>query len=186
MTRRYDWETIRAEWEAGTSPYALGEKKGNPTRQGITKRMRAEGWVRDSEVTLRNKVTEKVTGIVTAGDPKKKAIAIDAEAGRRAEVEKRHREEPNAVRERLYAGLKAHKNADLVKDDKDKLMGKKLAFEDLKAAKISSEALGNIHTLERKAWRLEDKPDEATPLIIAMDTQQYLEARKTMIEKDDC
>ncbi len=62
---------------------------------------------------------------------------------------RRHQEETNAARERLYAGLKAHKAA-VTKEDKA------LAFEDLKAAKIAAEALSIIQRLERINWGLDE------------------------------
>ncbi|MCX8085754.1 MAG: hypothetical protein N3C63_02505, partial [Rhodocyclaceae bacterium] len=67
-------------------------------------------------------------------------------------------EETNAVRERLYAGLKAHKAA-LKKEDKV------LAFEDLKAAKIASETIINIHKAERQAWGLDEATAQPTIVI---------------------
>lgn len=143
------WESVRAEREAGASFRDLADKFGT-THQAIQKRAKAEAWGDGQDVSeaIRKKVAEKVAGVVAAANPKKKAEAIDAAADRSAEVIKRHQEEPNAIRERLYAGLKAHKAA----IDKEE---KQLAFEDLKAAKISSETLLNIHKAERTAWGLD-------------------------------
>lgn len=144
------WETVRAEREAGATFDSLAGKFG-VSKTAIVKHSNANKWGDGSDLAevIRRKVTEKVTGIVTTANPKKKAEAIDAAADRSAEVVKRHQEETNAVRERLYAGLKAHKAA-MNKEEKV------LAFEDLKAAKISSETILNIHKAERQAWNLDD------------------------------
>lgn len=171
MAKRYDWEKIRAEFEAGATAHALGLRKEYPTRQGIAKRAKAEGWTQDCEQAIRNKVAAKVAGVVAGSNPKKKAEAIDAEASRRAEIEQRHRDEPNQIRELLNKGLQAHKEAGELEDEKERLPAKKLAFEDLKAAKISSEALGNVHTLERKAWRLDEAGSKQSSIKIDKDDE---------------
>ena len=144
------WETVRAEREAGATFDSLASQYG-VSKTAIIKRSKAGAWEdgTDLAAAIRRKVTEKVSGVVTTANPKKKAEAIDAAADRSAEVVKRHQEETNAVRERLYAGLKAHKAA-MNKEEKV------LAFEDLKAAKISSETILNIHKAERQAWNLDD------------------------------
>ena len=144
------WETVRAEREAGATFEALAGKFG-VSHTAVIKKSKTENWSDGQDVAalIRRKVSEKVSGVVSAGNPKKKAEAIDAAADRSAEVVKRHQEETNAVRERLYAGLKAHKSA-MNKEEKV------LAFEDLKAAKISSETILNIHKAERQAWNLDD------------------------------
>lgn len=145
------WESVRAEREAGASFPELAAKYG-VSHQAIQKRAKAENWGDGSDVgeSIRRKVAEKVAGVVASCSPQKKAAAIDAEAERAVEVLRRHREETNAVRERLYAGLKAHKAAEAKAD-------KQLAFEDLKAAKIASETIINIHKAERVAWGLDER-----------------------------
>lgn len=156
---RDQWESIRAEREAGASFGDLAQKYG-VDKAAIVRRAKAEGWSDGTDVAdvIRRKVTEKVTGISPVADPKKKAEAISAAADRGAEVIRRHQEETNAVRERLYAGLKAHKAA-LKKEDKV------LAFEDLKAAKIASETIINIHKAERQAWGLDEATAQPTIVI---------------------
>lgn len=153
------WATVRAEREAGATFRALADKFG-VSDAAIVRRSQAEGWADGTDVAaaIRRKVSEKVSGIVSGADPKKRAVAIDAAADRSAEVIKRHQDETNAVRERLYAGLKAHKAA-VSKEDKQ------LAFEDLKAAKISSETLLNIHRAERQAWNLDEKTERPEIII---------------------
>lgn len=144
------WETVRAERESGASFPDLAARYG-VSHQAIQKHAKADGWEDGADVAdaIRRKVAEKVAGVVATANPKKRAEAISAAADRSAEVVKRHQEETNAVRERLYAGMRAHKAA-VTKEDKQ------LAFEDLKAAKISSECLLNIHRAERQAWSLDE------------------------------
>jgi hypothetical protein len=153
------WADIRAEREAGASFGELAAKYG-VDKSAIYRRARAEGWIDDTDVSdvIRRKVNEKVNEISTTGDPKKRAAAIDAAANRAAEIVRRHQEETNAARERLYAGLKAHKAA-LTKEEKS------LAFEDLKAAKIAAEALAIVQRLERINWGLEDTAPKAEIVI---------------------
>jgi hypothetical protein len=146
---RETWADVRAEREAGASFGALAAKYG-VDKAAIVRRAKAEGWGDGQDVAeiIRRKVTEKLTGTSPTA-PEKKAAAIDAAADRAAEVIRRHQEETNAARERLYAGLKAHKAA-VTREDK------LLAFEDLKAAKIAAEALSIIQRLERINWGLEE------------------------------
>ena len=143
------WAEVRAAREAGASISSLAREHG-VDRKAIQRRIQAEGWSDGSDVAqeIQRRSAEKVAGIV-AGDPKKKAQAIADEAERVVEVVRRHRTEIVAVRDTLYAGLKAHKAA-LSKADKQ------TAFEDLKAAKISSECMMNIHRLERQAWGMDN------------------------------
>jgi hypothetical protein len=147
------WETIRAERATGASFPELASRHG-VSHQAIQKRAKKEGWSAAENVgsEIPKRATEKVAGIVATDNPKKKQEAIDAEAERIAEVQRRHREEPNAIRDRLYAGLKSHREAKSKEE-------KQLAFEDLKAAKISSECLLNIHKAERQAWNLDYQID---------------------------
>ena len=149
------WETIRAERESGSSFPVLAAKHGI-SHQAIQKRAKKEGWSdgADVEGAIHRRATEKVAGIVANANPQKRAEAIDAEAERVAEVQRRHREEPNSIRERLYAGLKAHRAAETKES-------KQLAFEDLKAAKIASECMSNIHKMERVAYGLEEKDKDS-------------------------
>jgi hypothetical protein len=144
------WADVRAEREAGASFPELAAKYG-VSHQAIQKRAKAEGWGDGTDVAevIRRKAAEKVAGVVVGCNPKKRAESINSAADRAAEVVRRHQEETNAARERLYAGLKAHKAA-VTREDK------LLAFEDLKAAKIAAEALSIIQRLERINWGLEE------------------------------
>lgn len=153
------WETVRAEREAGSSFRELESRHG-VSHQAIVKRAKAEGWSNgeDVQAIIRRKVAEKVAGFVAEANPVKKAAALNDAADRTAEVIRRHQEETNAVRERLYAGLRTHKSA----QSRDE---KLLAFEDLKAAKISSETVLNIHRAERQAWGIDDAAAQPTIVI---------------------
>lgn len=141
------WADIRAEREAGASFGDLASRY-DVSKPAIVKRSAREKWGDWSDVAeaVRRKVTEKVTGVVTA-DPVKKAAAIEAAADRAVEVLRRHQAEPEAIRAVLYAGLEAHRIATTKAE-------KGLAFDDLKAAKISSEAILNLHRAERQAFNL--------------------------------
>lgn len=144
------WETIRAEREASGASFKDLANKYGVSDVAILKRSRKECWGdgRSVEKLVRDKVSEKVSGIVSGANSKKRAEAIDAEADRRAAVIERHRDEWPKVREMLNVGHKAHKEAKNVED-------KRVAFEDLKAAKITSETLKIVQDGERKAWGLD-------------------------------
>jgi hypothetical protein len=151
------WAGIRAEREAsGTSFRELAAKYG-VSDAGIIKRAKREGWSdgRSVEKLVLEKVSEKVSGIVSGANPKKRAEAIDAEAERRAGVIDRHRDEWPAMREMVESGRRAHKDA-------KNLGQKRIAFEDLKAAKIASETMKIIQDAERKAWGLDQIVDVTT------------------------
>ena len=154
------WETVRAEREAGATMSALAEAF-NVDKAAISRRAKAEGWGDGTDVAeaVKRKINEKINGISTGDLAKKKAEAIDAAADRAAEVIRRHQEESNAIRERLYSGLKAHKAA-IIKEDKA------LAFEDLKAAKIASECMINIHRIERQAWGMDEAKEQTGSTIV--------------------
>ena len=143
------WETIRARRETGASFPDLARDFG-VSHQAIQKRAKHEGWGdgKDVEADIRRKVAEKVAGVVAGCNPKKKAEEIDAEAARRAGVLTRHRNEWVDSRAILTTAMDNHKKA-------VKYTEKKLAFEDLKAAKITAESTRIIQDGERKAWGLD-------------------------------
>jgi hypothetical protein len=150
---RNNWLVIRGEYEAGKSAAQVAKEHG-VSHTAVNKMVKKEGWTQDVEPIIKSKVSERVSGVVSGETWEKRLEAIEAEAERRAEVERRHREEPNACRERIYAGLKAHRAAATLQEKKE-------AFEDLKAAKISAEAMTIVHNMERKAWRL-DTPETSS------------------------
>jgi len=152
------WANIKIEREAGASLGFLSAKYG-VSKTTIAQRAEREGWSDGSDAaeTVRRKAQEKLYELPDAAQ--KRAAAIEAAADRAAEVLRRHQEETNAVRERLYAGLKAHREA---KTRAQKL----LAFEDLKAAKIASETLINLQKIERINWGLDSYGGAKTEIVI--------------------
>ena len=145
------WETIRAEREAGATFDALAVKHG-VTKTAIIKHAQKEKWSDGTDVgeIIRRKVTEKVSGIVTTGNPQKKAAAIDAEASKVAEVVHRHRKEWEQVVMLRQEALKVR-----VEDQKD-------AFDRSKLAKITAEMTAIQQAGERKAWGLDKADGEHT------------------------
>lgn len=146
---REDWSDIRAKREAGASWGELSKEYGVHKSQ-LSLKAKLEKWSdpKDSAEIVARRAIEKVNGLTDTRDPKKRAEQIDAAAEKASEILKRQQGETMAVRERLYAGLKGTKDA-TTRDDK------RLAFEDLKAAKISSECMAIIHAMERKAHALD-------------------------------
>lgn len=130
------WETIRAEREAGASFPELAAKYG-VSHQAIQKRAKAEGWGDGRGVgeIIRRKVAEKVAG-VAAHNPKKRAEAIDAAAERGASIVRRHQADWDEHRAR-FGSVPAD-------------------FEDGKLAKISAEMLRIRQEGERRAWGLDE------------------------------
>jgi hypothetical protein len=145
---RYNWSKIRAMWESGDSAYSISGSKGMPTRAAINRRAKLDEWTRNLEGIIQQKVSEKVSGIVSESDKKERAQLIDKESEKRATIEKMHREEPGHVRSLLYKGIKSQNDAESGLD-------KKLAQEDLKAAKLAMEIMKGVQEMERKSYRLE-------------------------------
>ena len=146
---RDTWKQIRAEREAGLSFGLLASRYGI-SKTAIVQRAKAEGWGdgTDAAELVRRKARDKVTGADTT-DHQKRAAAIDAAAELAADVIRRHQEEAEQVRELLWRGLEASRAAETLDE-------KRLAFETLKAAKISSETLANLQRMERVSYGLDD------------------------------
>jgi len=144
-----DWEQIRAEREAGLSFRRLASRYGI-SKTAIIQRAKAEGWGDGADVAelVRRKASARVAG-VDITDHQKRAAAIDLAAELAADVIRRHQEEAEQVRELLWRGLEAHRAAETLDE-------KRLAFETLKAAKISSETLTNLQRMERISHGLDD------------------------------
>jgi hypothetical protein len=144
------WAEARAMREAGASLSDVAAQFGID-RAFLTRKAKAEQWGdgRDVGHLLRAKVTAKSHGIGTGVTFEKREQALESAASKLVAVIERHREEVNAARERLYAGIKAHKAATTRAE-------KQLAFEDLKAAKISAETLMLIQRMERISWGLDE------------------------------
>jgi hypothetical protein len=148
MARNIDWETIRAEYEAGSNQSELSRKHG-VSRTAIQKRIDKEGWTQDVEPVIQRKVAEKVAGVVAGCNPQKKAEAIDAEASRRADVVQRHRDE-----------WEEHKHiVDTAIGTKD--------FEAAKLAKITAETLKIRQEAERKAWAIDTQIAPVTNITVS-------------------
>lgn len=138
MAARYDWETIRAEYEAGASQSELAKRHG-VSRKAIQKHITAEGWAQDISGTLDRLTEAKVAGVVAGCDPQKKAAALDRAADAKAAVIMRHKEEWEQHQQLIRAAVE---NGD---------------FDAAKLAKITAETIKIRQEGERKAWGITDK-----------------------------
>lgn len=140
MSTRYDWETIRAEYEAGASQSDLSRRHG-VSRKAIQKRIVAEGWTQDISGTVNRMAEARVAGVVAGCDPKKKAEALSRAADARAAVILRHKSEWDRhqalIEEALAAG----------------------DFEAAKLAKITAETIKIRQEGERRAWGITDRAE---------------------------
>lgn len=165
---RIDWERVRAEYEIGgpdNTARALGVRHG-VSHTAVNKRKLKEGWAEPGnlEEAISKKVSEKVSGVVSSGNPVKRAAAIEAEAERRAAVIREHQaewEEIEALRQRVFQAL----NGDVAVGEVDSngeqavLMPVAGAFELAKLAKIMAEQTNIKQMGQRKAYGLEAKED---------------------------
>lgn len=87
MNARYDWKTIRAEYEAGTDMDELSRRHG-ASRATLQRRIRAESWARSLSGIAAGPAEAKVNGMGSAADPKMAVI-------------QRHREEWDKIRNLL-------------------------------------------------------------------------------------
>jgi len=168
MAQKYDWQQIRAEYEAGATQSELS-RKYNVSRTAIQKRIEKDGWAQDIEDSLRRKVAEKVAGVVAGCNPQKKAEALDAAAQRRADVEIRHQTEWDEHKQLVDTAIG---NAD---------------FDAAKLAKITAETLKIRQEGERKAWRLDSQPPApAAPsssfVINTLTPEEYERRAKQLIQ----
>jgi hypothetical protein len=146
------WQAVRAEREASGASFRELAAKHGVSDAAIVKRAKAEGWSdgQDIQDAIRRKVSEKVSGLVSAADPKKRAEAISNEASKVAEVVHRHRKEWEQVVMLRQEALKVR-----VEDQKD-------AFDRSKLAKITAEMTAIQQAGERKAWGLDKADGEHT------------------------
>ncbi len=144
MARGHDWETIRAEYEAGASQAALAKRHG-VSRTAIQKHIQSEGWMQDITGAV-NRLTEaKVAGVVAGCNPQKKAAALERAADAKAEVIRRHKAEWDKHQCIIDDALA---NGD---------------FERAKLAKITAETIRIRQEGERKVWGIQDRsPAEDT------------------------
>jgi hypothetical protein len=146
------WETVRAEREASGAPFRELAAKHGVSDAAIVKRAKAEGWSdgQDIQDAIRRKVSEKVSGLVSTANPKKRAEAISNEASKVAEVVHRHRREWEQVVMLRQEALKVRAD-----DQKE-------AFDRSKLAKITAEMTAIQQAGERKAWGLDKSENEHT------------------------
>lgn len=165
-----DWPRIRAEYEAGGPLASHGElaKRHGVSRQAVQRRCSLEGWRQNLEPAVARAAAQKLAGIVAGGDPEKTQQAIEREAERRASIVERHRAEwGDAVQLRREAlDLRFPNAADLEAVGADPVAAMELrrarvaaAFEAMKLAKITTEAIAIQQQGERKAHRLDDPLD---------------------------
>lgn len=138
MSARYDWETIRAEYEAGATMGELSRRHG-VDKAAISRRAKKEGWVADLSEVVNRQAEAKVNGIVNTVDPKKRAEAVDRASDAKAAVIEGQRESWNGFDRKVTAALEAND------------------FDRLKCLKIASEALRNAQECQRRAWGIVDK-----------------------------
>jgi hypothetical protein len=182
------WAQARLEWEsdAALTHEALAASLG-VSRQAVSKRAFKEGWRRIPSSRLRtvneaaheaadalsdpglpvapgNPVADSVAamGLKVAGatppDAPPDAATEAAAVAKRTAVIQRHRDAAVAGWARLQSALRAHNSA-------RSLPQKKLAFEDLKAAKITSETIQILQRVEREAWGLDTVAEAETYVI---------------------
>lgn len=135
---RYDWERIRAEYEAGATMGELSRRHG-VSKPTISVRARKEGWTQEISELVNRMAEAKANGIANTVSPKKKAAAIDAAADAKAAVMLRHKKEWERHQEIMDAALDAGN------------------FEQAKLAKITAETLKIRQEAERRAWGIQDK-----------------------------
>lgn len=140
MAARYDWETIRAEYEAGSTMGELSRKHG-VDKAAISRKAKKEAWLADLSEVVNKRAEAKVNGLVNAVDPKKKAEAVDRAADAKAAVIMRHKEEweqhQQLIRQAVESG----------------------DFDAAKLAKITAETIKIRQEGERKAWGIQDKAE---------------------------
>ena len=140
MSARYDWETIRAEYEAGASMGELSRRHG-VDKAAISRRAKKESWVADLSEVVNRQAEAKVNGIVNTVDPKKRAEAVDRASDAKAAVMEGQRESWKGFDGKVTSALEAND------------------FERLKCLKIASEALRNAQECQRRAWGITDRTE---------------------------
>ena len=142
------WESVRAEREAGASFPELSDRFG-VSHQAIQKRAKAEGWGDGHDLgdSIRRKVAAKVAGVVAGCNPKKKAEAIDSAADRGAKIIARHQADWDAHHEKFTVKSVAEN------------------FDTGKSAKICAEMLAIRQKAERSAYGLDEREENNAPVI---------------------
>lgn len=139
---REEWDEGRALRESGSSFEEVASKIG-VSKAAVVKAAKREGWSDGSDVAgiIRRKVSEKVSGVVSAETIKRKVEIIDAAADQAVRIITRHREDWE-THHRLFSVQAIAKDFDLGK-----------------SAKISSEMLFIRQRAERIAWDLDDRSE---------------------------
>ena len=138
MAARFDWESIRAEYEVGASQSDLSKRYG-VSRTAIQKRIRSEGWVQDISGTVNRMAEAKVAGVVAGCNPQKKAAALARAAEAKAAVITRPLREWDRHQALIDEALSEG------------------SFDTAKLAKITAETIKIRQEGERKAWGIVDK-----------------------------
>lgn len=133
---RFDWEKIRAEYEAGASMGSLSRAYG-VSKPSISVRAKKEGWIQDTTEAVNRLVNAKLNGVANPVSPEKKAEALSAAADRKMAVIVRHQDE--------WRRHQAIIDEALANND----------FERAKLAKITAETIRIRQDGERRAWGIE-------------------------------
>ena len=140
MAAKYDWETIRAEYEAGSTMGELSRKHG-VSKAAISQKAKRENWLQDATQAINRLAEAKVNGLLNTVNPKKKAEALDNAATAKAAVIERHRLEWDRHLQLLSEAMSSRD------------------FDVAKLAKIMAETLRIRQEGERKAWGIMEKPE---------------------------
>lgn len=151
---RIPWPKVRGEYEGGAKIVELAQKY-KIGRRTIELKIKNQEWKRDSDERINALAIRKAAE--TVADPNAKEARINVEATARAAVLNRHQRECSIIGDRILRAVQAHDAAKLVADPGRRLAAKRDAFEDLKAAKISAEAMEIKQRMERKAHSIDAK-----------------------------
>lgn len=169
---KVDWERARTLWEADPKLSMAGlARLINVSKEAVSKRAKAEGWVKVSENEAAAKVvrqkaevradqrtadlaeTTPPVGDGTAPDEHPDApqtplqASVDTAVEARAKIIERHRREWDGARNRVYKALQGND------------------FDQAKLGKITAEALKIIQDGERKAWGLDAEPEKKVTVL---------------------
>lgn len=148
-----DWDRIRAEYEVGgpeNSIRSIAARHG-VSHTAVNKRVRAEMWPEpgDLDAEISKRVSAKVSSVVSTGNHKKRAEAIEAEADRRAAVVAAHKREWEEIETLRQEAFEARESVEA-------------AFGKAKLLKIMTEATAIKQSAQRKAWGLDPKNGQPT------------------------
>lgn len=178
--RNIDWEAIEREYRAGQLSVVEIARQNGVSHTAINKRAKRDGWARDLTDTVRREVKARLVSspVSDAAARETKRETIDRAAARGVEVVRQHRKDIGRGRE--LVGLlmlqldEASANTDQIEEDIEKETsgdkdGKRKAAM-LRAVSLPSRAgvirdlsaaMKNLIPLERQAFNLDEKDDEA-------------------------